>query len=92
MPWTVRCSAPAHCPIRFRPPGNRPPAGAPLDAWPDGWRENYLASIQLMRCDEPLASRFYTVPAGKADPHPPGVSIDRPTEAEAILLDWVRAR
>src|SRR3954470_13941989 len=51
--------------LRLRAPETPPPApGTPIDAWPIGWRENYLSALQLVRCDDPAASRLLTVPEG----------------------------
>lgn len=76
--------------LRLRVPEDPPPAaGTALDAWPLGWRENYLSTIQLVRCDQPLASRVLTVPEGQANLHPPGpVVLDRATAA-MLLQTWV---
>jgi len=65
------------------------PGGAPLADWPVGWRENYLSTIQLLRCDAPLASRLLTVPEGVGNLHPPGpVVLDRAT-ARTVIQTWV---
>jgi hypothetical protein len=75
--------------LRFRPPGNPPAPGSVLSTWPDAWRANYYAAVQLVRCDDPLASRLLTVPEGKADPHRPGVTVEDQAGAEAIFQTWV---
>ncbi len=93
-----QCATPAchgfdggHGYLRFRPPGTPPDPAAPLDAWPAAWRMNYLAATQLVRCDDPLASRLLTVPEGGADPHPtsPADQVQNHADAEAIFHTWV---
>src|SRR3954465_7359882 len=51
-----------HGTLRFRPPEVAPAPGTPLAAWPTGWPENYLSTIQQLRCDAPSASRLLTFP------------------------------
>ena len=78
-----------HGTLRLRVPEAAPAAGTPLDAWPLGWRENYLSALQLVRCDDPLASRLLTFPEGQGDLHPPGpVVLDRQTAA-TVIQAWV---
>jgi hypothetical protein len=79
-----------HGVLRLRPPEVPAPApGEPLDAWPIGWRENYLAAIHVTRCDAPLESRLLTMPEGRDNLHPPGpVVLDRATAAQVIQV-WV---
>jgi hypothetical protein len=73
-------------------PGIDPPAPTTtLDAWPEAWRDNYYASIQLLRCDAPLESRLLTTPAELADPHPAGLSVDNLAEAKQLFQAWVNA-
>jgi hypothetical protein len=75
--------------LRLRPPEAAPAAGATIDAWPIGWRENYLSALQLVRCDQPLASRLLTVPEGQSNLHPPGpVVLDRQLAA-TLIETWV---
>ena len=76
--------------LRLRPLEAAPAAGTPLAAWPLGWRENYLSALQLIRCDDPLASRILTVPEGQSNLHPPGpVVLDRATAA-TVIETWAR--
>ncbi len=79
-----------HGTLRLRTPEVPPPApGTPIDAWPLGWRENYLSAIQLLDCAAPDESRLLTVPEGAANLHPPGpVVLDRATAA-MVLATWV---
>jgi hypothetical protein len=82
--------ADGHGYLRLRQPEAPPAAGTPLAAWPLGWRENYLSALQLVRCDDPLASRILTVPEGQSNLHPPGpVVLDRATAA-TVIETWVR--
>jgi hypothetical protein len=75
--------------LRLRKPEAAPAAGTALDAWPLGWRENYLSALQLVRCDAPLDSRLLTVPEGQSNLHPPGpVVLDRATAA-TVIETWV---
>jgi hypothetical protein len=76
--------------LRLHTPEDPPPAaGTPIDAWPIGWRENYLSALQLVRCDQPPASRLLTVPEGQSNLHPPGpVVLDRATAAH-VIETWV---
>jgi hypothetical protein len=78
--------------LRFQPFGDAPPPGTPLASWPSSWRDDYLAAIQLVRCDDALASRLLTVPEGIADPHPPGDSVGDHPGAELIFRTWVSGR
>jgi hypothetical protein len=81
--------ADGHGYLRFRPPEPPPAPGLPLAAWPTAWAQNYLSAIQLVRCDQPLASRLLTVPEGIGNLHPPGpVVLDRVTAAQ-VLTTWV---
>ena len=79
-----------HGVLRLRAPEQPAPApGQALDAWPIGWRENYLSTIRLLRCDAPLQSRLLTVPEGQGNLHPPGpVVLDR-AGAASLLQTWV---
>jgi hypothetical protein len=76
--------------LRLHAPESPPPAvGLALGDWPIGWRENYLSTIQLLRCDAPTQSRLLTVPMGVSNLHPPGpVVLDR-AAAEAMVKTWV---
>jgi hypothetical protein len=74
---------------RLRPFGTAPAPGTALADWPPAWRQNYYESIQLVRCDDALASRLLSVPEGRADPHPPGDSVDNHASAEGIFQQWV---
>jgi hypothetical protein len=79
-----------HGSLRLRDPEPAPAPGLDvLTAWPLGWRENYLSTIQILRCDAPLMSRLLTVPEGESNLHPPGpVVLDRKTAATTIDT-WV---
>jgi hypothetical protein len=79
-----------HGVLRLRPPeAPAPGPGSTLADWPLAWRENYRATIHLVRCDAPLASRLLRVPEGDDDLHPPGpVVLDRATAA-LVLDTWV---
>jgi hypothetical protein len=76
--------------LRLHVPESPAPApGTPLADWPVGWRENYLSTIQLLRCDAPTQSRLLTVPEGVSNLHPPGpVVLDRAVAA-ALMQLWV---
>ena len=74
----------------FASPPDVTGSGLPLAEWPATWRNNYLQSIQLVRCDDATKSRLVTVPEGAADPHPPGDYVADHGEAESILDLWVR--
>ena len=78
--------------LRFAPPGGFLDAATPFAGWPQAWRDNYYQSIQLVRCDAPTESRLLTVPEGRANPHPPGVSVMSPATAEQLFRDWVSAQ
>jgi hypothetical protein len=75
--------------LRLRPPEAPPAAGTPLAAWPLGWRENYLSAIQLVRCDQPPASRLLTVPEGQGDLHPPGPVVRDRATARSVIETWL---
>lgn len=79
-----------HGVLRLRTPDTPPPApGQSIDAWPLAWRENYLSTIHLLRCDAPLDSRLLIVPEGRDNLHPPGpVVLDRATAAQ-LIQSWV---
>ncbi len=79
-----------HGVLRLRTPETPGPTpGQPLDGWPLAWRENYLSTIHLVRCDAPLQSRLLMVPEGQGNLHPPGpVVLDR-TTAASLLQTWV---
>jgi hypothetical protein len=75
--------------LRLHTPEAAPAVGSTIDVWPIGWRENYLSALQLVRCDQPLASRLLTVPEGQSNLHPPGpVVLDR-TLAATLITTWV---
>lgn len=76
--------------FRLEPAPGAPPSGT-LDGWPDNWRQNYLQSIQLLDCAMPLDSLLLTTPAGLADVHPPGPSVDNLDEARQLFQEWVTA-
>ncbi len=75
--------------LRLRPPGPAPAPGTPLDQWPLDWRENYLSTIQLLRCDAPDQSRLLTVPEGVSNLHPPGPIVRNRAEARTVIETWV---
>ncbi len=75
--------------FRLQPGTNLPLFDAPIDGWPDNWRANYFASIQLVRCDAPLSSRLFTTPAQLADDHPVGISVDNLAESKLLFQTWV---
>lgn len=76
--------------LRLRPPEQSPPgAGLALADWPLGWRENYLSTIQLLRCDDPLESRLLTVPEGDGNLHPYGPVVRDRAEAARLVQTWV---
>ena len=79
-----------HGVLRLRTPElPAPTPGQAIDAWPLAWRENYLTTIHLIRCDAPLQSRLLLVPEGQGNLHPPGpVVLDRATAA-FLLQSWV---
>ena len=77
--------------LRYRAPGNMPDATSPIGDWPQAWRDNYYQSIQLLNCDQPLQSRLLTVPEGKADQHPPGISVTSDVVAEELFQEWIAA-
>jgi hypothetical protein len=71
------------------PEPSAPTMGLALGDWPIGWRENYLSTIQLVRCDAPAQSRLLLVPEGVSNLHPPGpVVLDR-VAATAMMQTWV---
>jgi hypothetical protein len=75
--------------LRYHLPPAAPGPDQPLESWPESWRLNYLTSIQLLRCDDPPASRLLSVPAGMADPHPVGAQIEDLDRATQLFRDWV---
>ena len=76
--------------LRLRVPESPPPApGTALDEWPLGWRENYLSTIQLVRCDAPESSRLLSVPEGLGNLHPPGPVVRNRAEAAMLFRTWV---
>jgi hypothetical protein len=75
--------------FRLRPVGAAPAPGTPLAQWPVEWSENYLAAIQLLRCDDPAASRLLVVPAGQSNLHPPGPVVRDRAAAQTLLETWV---
>ena len=78
-----------HGTLRLRRPEAAPAAGTTVDLWPLGWRENYLSTVQLLRCDEPLASRLLTVPEVRTNLHPPGpIVLDRQAAAK-LIESWL---
>jgi hypothetical protein len=79
-----------HGTLRFQAPEIAPAAGTALSAWPTSWRENYLSTVQQVRCDDPAASRLLTIPQGLGNAHPPGpVVTDRPG-ALMVIVTWVQ--
>jgi hypothetical protein len=75
--------------LRLHVPEAPPPPGATIDAWPIGWRENFLSALQLVDCAAPAQSRLLTVPEGQSNLHPPGpVVLDR-TTAATVIQTWV---
>lgn len=82
--------ADGHGYLRLRVPERPPPAaGLALAEWPLGWRENYLSTIQLLRCDAPASSRLLTVPEGIGNLHPPGPVVRNRAEATALVETWI---
>jgi hypothetical protein len=77
--------------LRLQAPEAPPTPGLNLDAWPHNWRNNYLSTIQLLRCDAPLESRLLTVPEGQLDLHPPGPVVRDRALAQMLITSWVRS-
>ena len=75
--------------LRLRSPEPAPARGSTIDAWPLGWRENYLSALQLVRCDQPLVSRLLTVPEGQSNLHPPGPVVRDRQTAATVIETWV---
>jgi hypothetical protein len=76
--------------LRLRSPEPEVPSpGMPLSAWPAAWKQNYLSAIQLVRCDQPLASRLLTVPEGIGNLHPPGPVVTDRALAAQVIETWV---
>jgi hypothetical protein len=75
--------------LRFREVG-APPTGTLAD-WPLEWRENYLSSIQFLRCDDPAESRLLTMPEGIGNLHPPGPVVDDRATAKSVIESWLVA-
>jgi hypothetical protein len=75
--------------LRLRPPDAAPVPGSTIDTWSIAWRENYLSALQLVRCDQPLASRLLTVPEGQSNLHPPGPVVRDRQTAATLIETWV---
>jgi hypothetical protein len=76
--------------LRLRAAEVPPPTpGTPPSAWPVGWRENYDSAVQLLRCDQPLASRLLLVPEGQDNLHPPGPVVQDRAAAAMLFDTWV---
>jgi hypothetical protein len=79
-----------HGSLRLRVPEMPPPApGTPLGQLPFAWQQNYLSTIQLLRCDAPDQSRLLTVPEGVANLHPPGPIVRDRALARSLIETWV---
>ena len=80
-----------HGTLRLRSVDAAPAPGMPLAAWSTAWRESYLSTVQLVRCDAPLQSRLLTVPEGQGNLHPPGpIVLDR-ASAATVIESWIVA-
>lgn len=69
------------------------PTPAPTDSlasWPTQWRENLRSVQRVLNCANPLASQVLTVPSGRAQPHPPGVSVTDIPDADALFTQWLK--
>jgi hypothetical protein len=75
--------------LRLKVPEAPPDAGTPLAEWPPHWAQNYLSTIQLLRCDAPDTSRLLTVPQGVENLHPPGPIVRNRAEAKTVIETWV---
>src|SRR5262249_53945817 len=75
--------------LRLQPPEAAPAPGLAIAEWPSAWRNNYLPTTQLLRCDAPADSRLLSVPEGVFNLHPPGpVVLDRAT-ANLVIETWI---
>ena len=80
-----------HGSLRLRSVDAAPAPGTPLAAGSTAWRESYLSTVQLVRCDAPLQSRLLTVPVGQGYLHPPGpIVLDR-AGAASVIESWIVA-
>jgi hypothetical protein len=75
--------------FRLRQPEIPPFPGLAVADWPTAWRENYLATIQLLDCQNPARSRVLVIPEGEGNLHPPGPVVRDRATALAVLQAWV---
>lgn len=66
---------------------------APTDSlatWPTQWRENLRSVERVLNCANPLASQVLTVPSGRAQPHPPGMTVTDVPGADDLFSRWLQ--
>lgn len=61
----------------------------PVSIWPAAWAANFQAVQQNISCANPLSSQVLVVPEGKGQPHPGGVVVTNPTDADALFVSWL---
>jgi hypothetical protein len=67
-----------------------PMSTAPESAWPFEWQQNFAAVQQNLSCANPTQSVVLTVPEGRGQPHPPGITVTDPTSADALFTMWLQ--
>jgi hypothetical protein len=67
-----------------------PGSMAPVFTWPPAWSANLRSVQQNLSCANPTSSLVLAVPEGRSQPHPPGVVVTDPVEADALFRMWLQ--
>ena len=61
----------------------------PVSSWPMAWSDNFRNVQRVLSCANPTLSQSLAVPSGRAQPHPPGVTVTDIPGADALFRMWL---
>jgi hypothetical protein len=62
----------------------------PVVLWPPEWSANLRSVQHNLSCANPTTSAVLAVPEGRAQPHPPGVTVLDPAAADDLFRTWLQ--
>lgn len=62
----------------------------PVSIWPPEWVANFRSVEHNLSCADPTGSAVLAVPEGRAQPHPPGVTVTDAPSADALFRMWLK--
>ena len=67
-----------------------PAANAPVASWATAWQANLRNVQQNLSCANPTSSAVLSVPSGRGQPHPPGITVTDAKTADALFTQWLK--